>query len=305
MPRFLPALLAISALVAVGSAHAGELYRCIDKKGVTAYTSTRGGYQNCSLVGHFPASKPAEAAPAAAKPGNTTAVPQPAVEFRSVAGDGQPKAVAIPIDIPKPKVTQGAVYKYEKNGVTHYTNRRPAAKAKVLFTYIETCFACTARPAVDFNEVGLNLTAFADEVFNAAAQYGVDEALVRAVMHAESAFNPNAISRAGAQGLMQLIPATADRFGVENAFDPNQNIQGGVGYLAWLTKRFDGDLRKVAAGYNAGEGAVDRYDGVPPYQETMVYVERVGILHQRYRDALAAAKAPAAHAAAASGGAGG
>ena len=98
---------------------------------------------------------------------------------------------------------------------------------------------------------------------------------------------------------MQLIPATATRFGVASAFDPAQNIGGGVAYLAWLLKRFDGDVRLATAGYNAGEGAVDRFDGVPPYQETMRYVERVATLHQRYRDALASASTPAAVSAAA------
>src|SRR5690606_11256539 len=116
----------------------------------------------------------------------------------------------------------------------------------------------------------------------------VEEAVVRAIMHAESAFNPNALSRAGAQGLMQLMPATARRFGVVNAYDPSQNIQGGVEYLAWLLKRFNGDLTLAAAGYNAGEGAVDRHKGVPPYSETQRYVQRVAVLAERYRGNLAA-----------------
>jgi soluble lytic murein transglycosylase-like protein len=86
---------------------------------------------------------------------------------------------------------------------------------------------------------------------------------------------------------MQLIPATASRFGVADVFDPNQNIRGGVQYLAWLLKRFDNDLTLAAAGYNAGEGAVDRHGGVPPYAETQRYVVRVGQLAERYRGALA------------------
>lgn len=159
----------------------------------------------------------------------------------------------------------------------------------MLFTYIETCFACSLSPGLDFNSVGLNLTAYASEISAAAARHGVEEALVRAVIHAESAFNPNAVSRAGAQGLMQLMPATATRFGVTEPFTPQQNIDGGVQYLAWLSQRFGGDLKRIAAGYNAGEGAVDRYGGVPPYQETIVYVDRVGILLERYRKELAAA----------------
>src|SRR5690606_14988162 len=120
----------------------------------------------------------------------------------------------------------------------------------------------------------------------AAEKHGVDEALVRAVIHAESGFRKNALSHKGAQGLMQLIPATADRFGVEDAFNARENIEGGVAYLKFLMKKFDGDIKLVTAAYNAGEGAVSRHGGVPPYSETRVYVERVGILHKRYRDNL-------------------
>lgn len=284
-----PALL-VAALACASGAQANALYRCVDKNGVTAYTSTRAGYQNCKLVGNFPPdrSKPKATAPALTPPVAPAASATAAVEFRTAPGEAEPKAVP-KVSGTTPTVTRGAVYRFEKNGVTHYTNRRPAGqRAQVLFTYIETCFACGATPGLDFNSVGLNLTAYAEEIATAIAQHGVDEALVRAVIHAESAFNPNAISRAGAQGLMQLIPATAARFGVTDPFTPEQNIAGGVEYLAWLTRRFNGDLTKITAGYNAGEGAVDRYGGVPPYQETIRYVERVGILRQRYQAELAA-----------------
>jgi soluble lytic murein transglycosylase-like protein len=294
-------LLSLVALGGADAALAGSLYRCVDKNGITAFTSSRAGYSKCRLVGNFPA--PPKAAPAAASAaatppaGAAVGATEKRVEFRTAAGTGEPKAVPTTAGA-APKVSRGAVYKYTKNGVTHYTNRRPAGqRAQVLFTYIETCFACSAAPGIDFNEVGLNLTAYADEVAAAATQHGVDPALVRAVMHAESAFNPNAVSRAGAQGLMQLIPATATRFGVDSAFDPGQNIGGGVAYLAWLLKRFDGDITRATAGYNAGEGAVDRYDGVPPYEETMRYVERVAILHGRYQSAMTT-PAATAHAAA-------
>ena len=87
---------------------------------------------------------------------------------------------------------------------------------------------------------------------------------------------------------MQLMPATARRFGVTDSYDAGQNIRGGVQYLAWLLRRFNGDLTLAAAGYNAGEGAVDRYKGVPPYSETQRYVQRVGVLAERYRGVLAA-----------------
>jgi soluble lytic murein transglycosylase-like protein len=184
---------------------------------------------------------------------------------------------------------RGAVYTYERDGVTHYTNVRPAggADAQMLFSYVESCFACSARPTVDFGTLRLNTEAYAAEVAAASREFGVEEAFVRAVIHAESAFNPRALSHKGAQGLMQLIPATAERFGVTDPFEPAQNIRGGVQYLAWLLERFDGDHTLAAAGYNAGEGAVDRFGGVPPYEETQRYVERVGVLTQRYRGVLA------------------
>jgi soluble lytic murein transglycosylase-like protein len=191
-----------------------------------------------------------------------------------------------------PRKVSGQVYAYVENGVRHYSSVRPrgassSALRTIRYSYMETCYACAAKPGVDFGRVRLNATAFDSEIASASRQYGVDEAVVRAIIHAESSFNPNARSKAGAQGLMQLMPATASRFGVTDAYDASQNIRGGVKYLAWLLKRFDGNVRLAAAGYNAGEGAVDKYDGVPPYAETRRYVERVGVLADRYRGLLA------------------
>jgi len=165
---------------------------------------------------------------------------------------------------------------------------RAVAVRTIKYSFMETCYACGAKPGVNFGTLRLNNVAYQAEIRAAARDYGVDEAIVRAIIHAESAFNPNALSRVGAQGLMQLMPATARRFGVGNAFDAGQNIRGGVQYLAFLLKRFNGDLSLTAAGYNAGEGAVDKYKGVPPYSETQRYVQRVGVLADRYRGALAA-----------------
>lgn len=105
-----------------------------------------------------------------------------------------------------------------------------------------------------------------------APRHGVDPALVLAVIQAESAFRTDAVSPKDAAGLMQLIPGTADRFGVSDVFDPAQNITGGVRYLRWLLAYFQGDVTLALAGYNAGEGAVDRYKGIPPYEETQNYV---------------------------------
>ena len=126
-------------------------------------------------------------------------------------------------------------------------------------------------------------TAYAEVIRAHANRWGIEEAVVKAVIHTESTFNPAAVSPKGAMGLMQLMPATARRFGVRSAFDPGENIRAGVQYLAWLLRRYGGDWRLALAGYNAGEGAVDRYRGVPPFPETRSYVDKVWRLSQSYR----------------------
>jgi len=190
---------------------------------------------------------------------------------------------------PAPKVLRGAVYRVQRaNGITEYTNVKPASGASfaVLFTYIATCVACDIHSKIDFAKTALNLDAFKNEIAAAAASTGVDVALLRAVIHAESAFNPMAMSNKGAQGLMQLMPGTAGDLGVADAFDAAQNIDGGARYLAQLLKDFNGDVKLAAAAYNAGEAAVQKYGGVPPYDETQVYVQRVQQLRDRYQKAL-------------------
>lgn len=112
-------------------------------------------------------------------------------------------------------------------------------------------------------------------IIASANRHGVDPALLKAMMHTESSFNPSARSPVGAQGLMQLMPATARRFSVYNAWDPAQNIEGAAKYIAWLSRRFNGKIEHILAGYNAGEGNVDKYGGVPPFRETRHYVQRV------------------------------
>lgn len=116
---------------------------------------------------------------------------------------------------------------------------------------------------------------FAHEVQAIAAHYGLDADLIHAVIDAESSYNPKARSPKNAQGLMQLIPATARRFGVSNPYDPLQNLHGGARYLRWLLDFFQGNVALALAGYNAGEGAVMKYGGVPPYAETQAYVGKV------------------------------
>ncbi len=117
----------------------------------------------------------------------------------------------------------------------------------------------------------------------AAALYQLPEAFLRAIMRVESDFNPTVVSRAGAIGLMQLMPRTAASMGVRDPFDPRQNILGGARYLRILANLFQGDLILTVAAYNAGEGAVKRYRGIPPYAETQRYVRRVLRHYYRYR----------------------
>jgi len=114
----------------------------------------------------------------------------------------------------------------------------------------------------------------------AARRHGLDPELVIAVVSVESGFRPEAVSPKGAQGLMQLMPKTAESLGVADAFDPEQNLDGGVRHLGELLALYDGDVERALAAYNAGEGAVHRHHGVPPYRETRAYVRKV---LERYR----------------------
>jgi len=123
-----------------------------------------------------------------------------------------------------------------------------------------------------------------DHLINEAAQlYQLPHSFIRAVMHVESNFNPTVVSRAGAMGLMQLMPKTARSMGVSDPFDVRQNVLGGARYLRILANRFKGDLILTVAAYNAGEAAVDKYEGIPPYQETQRYVRRVLKHYYAYR----------------------
>ena len=124
---------------------------------------------------------------------------------------------------------------------------------------------------------------FADAIANAADRHGLDRALLAAMVEVESGFHPRAVSPKGARGLMQLMPATAKRFGVTDPFDPLQSLDGGAQYLHWLLERFEGRTDLALAAYNAGEGAVDRHGGqIPPYGETLRYVN--GVLERAIED---------------------
>jgi len=180
---------------------------------------------------------------------------------------------------------QADVYSYtDSSGVRHLTNIPPANDSR----YELVLRSDATKPkgwtgSTYWSNPQLNRSAYAALIAREAARHGVDPELVRAVIHAESAFNSRAVSPMGALGLMQLMPATADRFQVRDVFDPEENIRGGVAYLAFLLRLFDGDRRLAVAAYNAGEGAVQRYNGIPPFKETTNYVARVMDLHRRYQ----------------------
>lgn len=181
---------------------------------------------------------------------------------------------------------QTVIYKYPQSGgdITVFTDEKPTHVANYQVLKFD-CYACNPHSKIDWYKVSLNVTSFSDSIQQAAQKHSIDPALIRAIIHAESAFNPKAKSRKGAQGLMQLMPATAKELGVNDALNPSENIQGGTRYIAQLLKQFNGNIKLASAAYNAGPNAVKRYQGVPPYEETEVYVERVGILHKRYQQA--------------------
>lgn len=310
-------LFAFACLLAATPAVAGTVYRCDSPDGVRSYVSKRVAGARCSPVSSYTATSRPSVPKLPAMPSTGTATGGASGTAAGTAADSATNAIsssrsgsapvsansgapatfltnAGPVTSVQPgtngaRRVQGQVYSYIKDGVRHYTSARPSGTGRaspvrtIQYSFLETCYACGASPTVNFGNIRLNTEAYREEIASAARKHGIDEAIVRAIIHAESAFNPNALSRVGAQGLMQLMPATARRFNVGNAFDAGQNIQGGVEYLAWLLKRFDGNLTLAAAGYNAGEGAVDKYKGVPPYGETQRYVQRVGVLAERYR----------------------
>lgn len=160
----------------------------------------------------------------------------------------------------------GGTSKFTQVSVTYYPDTKLHSNGQVPATYNPNTASTPSRSA--------NRNAFDHLIRASAARHGVDPALIKAIIHTESAFNPNARSPVGAMGLMQLMPGTARDMGVVNAWDPAQNIEGGVKYIAWLKRQF-GNLDHVIAAYNAGLGNVRRYGGIPPFRETQNYVRSV------------------------------
>lgn len=183
----------------------------------------------------------------------------------------------------------GGVYRYvEADGTVVYTNVAPKKeKGATQLRRLEKDFTPAPTALAPAKVTPLSeraLGEFDSWIVDSALRYKIPANLVRAVMHAESAFNPGAVSAVGASGLMQLMPETARDMFVKDIFEPRENIEGGVRYLRVLANEFDGDMVKMVAGYNAGPDAVRRYGGkVPPFPETQAYVKKVLGLYFQYK----------------------
>ncbi|KQC11314.1 MAG: hypothetical protein APR62_10110 [Smithella sp. SDB] len=177
-------------------------------------------------------------------------------------------AVSTALIITMANVAHGDIYKYvDKEGVLHLTNVPTDHNIKYVMIMREK--------RILFN-ANLDVTKYDELIAKAANKFNLDSALIKAVIKAESNFNHRAVSRAGAQGLMQLMPSTASALNVDDSFHPEKNIEGGARYLRYLINTYKGDLTLALAAYNAGEKAVAKYNyNIPPYRETQDYVKRV------------------------------
>jgi soluble lytic murein transglycosylase len=175
---------------------------------------------------------------------------------------------------PTGRVAAAVFHWVDENGVHHYSDSPAAAEAEKLSMWEDG----GGNPTIIYLDPQYN------QIINeACAYYKVDPALIQAMIKVESNFNRYAVSRAGAQGLMQLMPKTARRFNVNDPFHPVENIWAGVYYVKWLMVLFNYDYDLVMAGYNAGENAVIKYNGIPPYRETQNYVKRVNYYWNLYK----------------------
>ncbi|MFQ6372304.1 lytic transglycosylase domain-containing protein [Shewanella sp. YIC-542] len=182
---------------------------------------------------------------------------------------------------PKTPKNQEKVYRSHSNGITRFSDRIPLAGRYDVLLF--DCYACDPASTINWYQTPLFRRNYQTEIAKAAKHYQLEPALIRAVIHAESAFDASAKSRSGAMGLMQLMPQTAQALGVKNAFSVSENIDAGSRYLSQMLQRFKGNISLACAAYNAGPSNVARHNGIPPFAETKAYVERVQILLQRYR----------------------
>jgi soluble lytic murein transglycosylase-like protein len=186
----------------------------------------------------------------------------------------------------------------DKKGTVHFTNRLPNGKDRRKYkVYLKTPPTRRVRPGVvpiparDSNP--LRYSKYDASIQEASRTFSIPEPFIRAVIRVESDYDPRVVSHAGAQGLMQLMPATAKRMSVRNSFDPHDNIMGGTRYLRHLANMFGGEMVLTIAGYHAGEGAVMKYNGVPPYSSTHGYIKKVLRFYHHFKSkVLGAVSAP-------------
>ena len=182
-------------------------------------------------------------------------------------------------------LVQGTLYERQQDGRTVYGTRKLPGAVPVLAFAVQTPPGSPAH--VGLGQLGPpQLDRYAREFRAASKRTGVEDAMLRAFAHAESGFDPKALSPKGAQGVMQLMPEVAREYAVTDPYSPAQSIDGGARHLRQLLRRYKGDVDLVAAAYNAGIGTVTQYKGIPPYRETLAYVAKVQVLYDRYRQAL-------------------
>ncbi len=219
--------------------------------------------------------------------GSVSLASAPEPGSRCVAKTIEDDAAAVPNLWGNLGVVQGTLYEREQDGRTVYSTRKLPGSTPVFGFTVRTPPGSPAH--VGLGSIGMpQLDRYATQFREAARSTGVEDALLRAIAHAESGFDPHAQSPKGAQGIMQLMPDVAREYGVRDPFEPAASIRAGARRLRALLRRYGDDRVLAMAAYNAGVGAVSRYGGVPPYAETQAYVEKVQALHARYRTALAA-----------------
>jgi len=173
------------------------------------------------------------------------------------------------------------IYRYEDDeGIIHFTDAPTDRRFKVFMRDLKKDKQLRTKLQLSKS---VNPAEYDQIIASCATKYGVNPSLIKAVIHAESGYNPNAVSRKGASGLMQLMPSTARSLKVSNSFDPKDNVEGGVKYLRFLLDTFRGDVSLAVAAYNAGLNNVAKYGGIPPYNETRTYVNRVLSYMQSYQ----------------------
>ena len=172
-----------------------------------------------------------------------------------------------------PTVSQADIYRYEdEEGIVHFTDAPTDKRFKIFMRDIRK--DKQLRTLLKMSR-SVNPAEYDHIIKTSSDKYGVSASLIKAVIHAESGYNPNAVSHKGASGLMQLMPGTAKSLKVNNSFDPKDNVEGGVKYLRFLLDTFKGDVSLALAAYNAGLSKVAKYGGIPPYAETRNYVNKV------------------------------